>query len=156
MWGDGIAIAHRLFEALAHVAQQLIAGGVAKGIIDVLEIVEIEQRHGRQPPVAVRLDHGLLQAVVEDVAIGQDGKRIVMHQKVQALLGLLALGNVARYAEQAGLAVLAHDRDRVGFQPAWRVPLRPTTSNSNVPFSPASTRSVRARNASRYSALTKG
>jgi hypothetical protein len=44
--GDGVAFAYALAQAAGHFFQKIIADRVAKGIIDVFEVVEIEAENG--------------------------------------------------------------------------------------------------------------
>ena len=55
--------------------------------------------------------HGALQAVAQQRAVGQAGQRVVVRHARAALLGPLALGDVARHAAVAAeLALVVEDR----------------------------------------------
>ena len=75
--------------------EQLVAGGMAVQVVDLLEAVEVDD-HDRQLPVA-RLHGGdaVLQMVLERGAVGQAGQRVEMGEIEDALLGGAALAQVA-------------------------------------------------------------
>ena len=45
--GDGVALAERLLEAVRDLLQQAVARVVAERVVDLLEVVEVDQHHGR-------------------------------------------------------------------------------------------------------------
>ena len=75
--------------------EQLVAGGMAVQVVDLLEAVEVDDHH-RQLPVA-RLHGGdaVFQMVLERGAVGQAGQRVEMGEIEDALLGGAALAQVA-------------------------------------------------------------
>ena len=81
--------------------QQLVAGLVSQAVVDRLEAIEIEVQHREQriaqhPPRAMKQ---VLQAIDEQRAVREIRERIVEGAVLQLLLGLLALGDVARDPE---------------------------------------------------------
>jgi hypothetical protein len=64
-----IAVAHAVPEALANGLEQRVPAGVAERVIDQLEAIEIEAQHG-EPPFPPRSQHGALQALAQQQAIG--------------------------------------------------------------------------------------
>ena len=52
-------------ESFGDLAEHVIAGGVAPGVIDVLEAVEIDEQHGGPGPAAERPGQGLVDPVDE-------------------------------------------------------------------------------------------
>ena len=68
-------------------AQELIAGIVTEGVVDVLEVVEVELQDRDQRAVAARLAEGHLEAQPEQGPVGEAGQRIVVRQLDQPLLG---------------------------------------------------------------------
>ena len=68
-------------------AQHRIAAGVAVGIVDALEVIEIHEDHrGR-----LRLGQNLLELLVEMAPVGQAGKLVVIGEVVGLSLGLRTL-----------------------------------------------------------------
>ena len=85
--------------------EQLVAGGVAVQVVDLLEAVEVDD-HDRQLAVA-RLHGGdaVLEVVLERGAVGQAGQRVEMGEIEDALLGGAALAQVADRIDAAHRAV---------------------------------------------------
>jgi hypothetical protein len=77
--------------ALRHLAQQLVAGGVAERVVDLLEPVEVEEEQRDVLVQPVRGAERAPQAVLEALPIGQAGEAVVVGQVANPLLGLLAL-----------------------------------------------------------------
>jgi hypothetical protein len=50
-----VALAHRAAQALGRMHQQRVAGGVAAGVVDVLEVVEVDVQHGAEAAPVLRL-----------------------------------------------------------------------------------------------------
>ena len=76
-----IVAAQRVRQPQRHVADQLVAHGMAERIVDVLEVVEVDIEHrGRRGAGAHFLDHGL-EPLAEENTVGQAAERIV-HRKV--------------------------------------------------------------------------
>ena len=57
--------------------QQAVAGVVAERVVDLLEVVEVDQHHGRGDVRAAAGGDRLLDAVAEERAVGQAGQRVV-------------------------------------------------------------------------------
>jgi hypothetical protein len=79
--------------------QQFVAGAVAEGVVDVLEVVEVEEERGGGGLVAARAGQHLLGAVEDQGPVRQAGERVVGGEEgefllapVQFLVGALALG----------------------------------------------------------------
>ena len=64
-------------EALAHLAQHLVAVVVAEGVVDLLEAVEVEQHDRDVGPGAPGARDRVLGARAEEDAVGQTGQRVV-------------------------------------------------------------------------------
>ena len=77
---------------LADPFQQRVAGVVAHGIVDVLEMVEVDQVHRRQLAGAPGMAENLFQPVLEQRPVGKAGQVVEIDD---LLLGFLALGDVA-------------------------------------------------------------
>ena len=78
--------AHRRRQALGHDLEQAVADIVAQGVVDVLEAIEVDEHHGEPRAVARRRVDRLLQAVVQQRAVGEPGERIVVGLLLDARL----------------------------------------------------------------------
>ena len=82
---------HGAAQAVSHFLEQFVADLVTERVVDDLETVEVEKHHRDAALAARRLRQRMLQAVVEQRAVGQSGQYIVVRQVPDALLGLQAL-----------------------------------------------------------------
>ena len=87
--GDRIAGAQHASQALGDAAQQLVADGVAERVVDHLEAIKIEEQQQTALVVALRLFHGVLDAVVKQQAVRQAGQRIMMRHVIESLLRIV-------------------------------------------------------------------
>jgi len=72
---DQAAIADDILEQARRVAQQSVSGGVAAGVVDDLELVEIgKYQHQRS---VVRLRHFAIELELELAPVGEFGERVV-------------------------------------------------------------------------------
>ena len=99
--GERVRVADRAADALGDLDQQLVAGGVAERIVDLLEAVEVHQQDRQLGVVAPRVADRLADALAEQDPVGQPGERIVQRLVLvelglldQLALGALALGDV--------------------------------------------------------------
>ena len=92
--GPGVRGARHGGEPARHLAQERVADRVAQGVVDLLEVVEVEQhhRHGIAAAPGARQRSG--QPIVEQHAVGQAGQGIMQCQVADLLLGGLALADV--------------------------------------------------------------
>ena len=92
------------------IAAAVVAGLVAEGVVDDLEAVEVEQHHRNHLFAAVSARHRLVQAVVEQDAVGKLGQRIVVGQVMKAFLVGLDGGDVGKDGDiMGGVAEVVHD-----------------------------------------------
>src|SRR3954447_9144836 len=70
--GQHVVRAEHAAQARADAPQQLVAGGVAQGVVELLEVVEIEQQQRGAPPAA----HDLVEVPGERAAVGQAGQLV--------------------------------------------------------------------------------
>jgi hypothetical protein len=98
---DRVALAHAHEDPARDRLQQAVAELVAERIVDGLEAVEVEEKHGHLRTCAMTLRDRLLDAVAQQYAVGQPGERVVMRHVRHALLGHLAVGDVHRHADHA-------------------------------------------------------
>jgi len=84
--------------------------------VHLLEAVEVEQHDAYHLPLALRARDGALEPVAEQVAIGQPGQRVVLREKSDLFLRLLALGDVVEDDGNGGnLAGRVPDRGNAGY-----------------------------------------
>ena len=103
--GEDAARADDAIEPLGRLDQKLVADEVAHGVVDMLEIVEIdEDEHDavarRLTPRPFEIELHLLGEVG---AVGESGQRVVMRHVVDAFLGLDARGDVFEQRHSAAL-----------------------------------------------------
>ena len=113
--GHGVLRAQRALDARGHLAEDLVAGGVAEAVVDALEAIDVEEVDGSGVVAAAAIDR-VLQPVAEEGAVGQPGERVVERQALQLGLHALAVGHVEEDPEEKRLLlvlVAAHDRHLV-------------------------------------------
>ncbi len=98
--GHGIGGAHALLQPLRHLHEQAVPHVVAEGVVEVLEVVQVDEKQRAQLLVALAGGTGPLQAVQQQAPVRQPGQGIEEGQQLDLLLGLLAVGDVAAHAEQ--------------------------------------------------------
>ena len=116
---DGVGLAHQSAQAFGDDLQQLVARGMTEGVVDRLELIEVEvvDRHHL---IVLEAAQRLLQPLVQQHAVGQIRQRIVMRHVLDLDLGLALLGDVfvggdpaeighRAMADLEGLAVLQFD-----------------------------------------------
>ena len=69
--------AHERREAVAHLDEELVSGGVTERVVDHLEVVEIDEHERGGPGGAPRPVKGVAEAVEEERTVGEPGQRIV-------------------------------------------------------------------------------
>ncbi len=93
--GDHVLRAHRGHDALGHLHQQLVAGGVADAVVDQLEPVQVQEQHREGHAVAqLRALDRAGHAVEQVGAVGQPGEGVVQGLVGEALLGAHALADL--------------------------------------------------------------
>ena len=99
---DRVGLAQAGVQPLGDRLEQQVAAGQTEGVVDALEAVEVEQQHRRHAVGAPRPGQRVVEAVVEQRAIGEPGQRVVAGLMAHPRLRRLELGDVER------------DRDHVG------------------------------------------
>ena len=85
---------------------------VAEGVVDGLEAVQVDEHEREAGVVPGGVHHALLEAVVQQHAVGQSREGVARGEELGALLGDLALGDVGGGAGHAQrLAVVVALRD---------------------------------------------
>ena len=119
--GDGVRRADGRLEPARDRDQQPVSHVVAERVVDELEAVEVEEQHGGRGGRlgALGAADRLVEAVEEQHAVGQPGQGVVHRVVLEALLGLLAVGDVGLAADDAQrAAVLVADRHPAREHPA--------------------------------------
>ncbi len=82
-------------------AQQLVAGFVTVGVVDRLEVVEVDEEQGAVAAMAAAVGQALAQAVEQEAAIGQIGSSVSTKARLRiASSAVSALGDVDDHAVQ--------------------------------------------------------
>ena len=92
--GDEVLLAQRPPQHRRGRHDQLVAGVVAPGVVDLLEVVEVEQQQGAARAGAGAQVEVLGQGRVEATTVGQPGEHVVVGEVGQALLVAPTLGEV--------------------------------------------------------------
>ena len=103
-----VAAAQAVLQAQRHLLQQLVALDVAERVVDQLEAVKVDEHHRQLGQLALGLDHGQAEAVLEQHAVRQVGQDVVVGLVGDDFLGALAVGDVARHAVGAEEFELLH------------------------------------------------
>ncbi|MNM92376.1 hypothetical protein D3C81_1047080 [compost metagenome] len=115
---DQVAIAGAVAQACCYLLQHGVTGGMAKGVVDRLEVVQVQQQQGQWRRITAA-QQGLLEVPGKLVAVGQPGQRVVQRQVLDARMSIDFVGDVAGGAAKAdGLAVVP---DGAGRNPAVAV-----------------------------------
>ena len=75
--GHRVLAADGLDQALADLLDEDVAGGVPVGVVDRLEVVEVDEEHADRLAHPARPDELLLDPVLEQPAVGEAGERVV-------------------------------------------------------------------------------
>lgn len=86
--GEGVLRPQQAADALRHCHQQTVTELVAIGIIDRLEAVQVAEHHRHRLVAPPRLLDGLLDAVLQQHAVGQLGQRVVQGGLDQPVVGV--------------------------------------------------------------------
>ncbi len=102
----GVVIVDAAEQARGHFLEHAIAGGVAQGVVDRLEAVQVEE-HQHHPGLLPfgRLQCGV-QTVLEQCAVGQVRQGVVIGEAVNPLFAGLALADVGEEAHVTGQIAL--------------------------------------------------
>ena len=73
----GVDLAHAGAEPHRDLLEQEIARGMAEGVVDVLEAVEVEKQQGRHVAPAADAGDRLLEPLEQQNPVGQPGQRVV-------------------------------------------------------------------------------
>ena len=104
---NGVHVAHHGAGAPGDLLQQGVAGGVAQGVVDVLETVQVHEQHGHLVAAALGHAQRLLQAVHQQQAVGQVGQVVVFGQVLHPCLGFFALADIGKQRDIVGERAVA-------------------------------------------------
>ena len=96
-----VALAQPLAEHEADLPHQLVAGGMARRVVDELELIEIEIEHRVMPAVLARAREREVQPTLELAPVDEPGQRVVARligepRRVVALVAHVAQHQYAR------------------------------------------------------------
>jgi len=97
---EHVAAPQRLGQAAGGGQQEAVAGLVAEGVVDVLELVEVHVEQGAFVAVAAGQRHVPLELLLEAAPVEQAGEGVVIGEEGEPLLGALALGDVEPQAPE--------------------------------------------------------
>ena len=97
--GHHIAAAHTGDQALAHLAQQAVSLLVSQGIVQILEIVQIDEQQRRKTGSQLACADRPLQPIHQHAAIGQASEYIKELKPLDFLARLAAFGQITANAE---------------------------------------------------------
>ena len=91
---DDVRLAQALPQQPGDALEYVVAYPVAEGVVDVLEIIEVDEQHGPGGAIPSRALGLPGQFVLEVTSIEQAGEKIMVHHVFEAAREFLALGNV--------------------------------------------------------------
>ncbi len=100
--GEQVRGAERLPQPRGQEPQQLVAGAVAEGVVDQLEVIEVDVQQCDLRAGAPGAGERQLELLREQRAVGQPGERVVIGEVGDLLLGGAALGDVLARGQRAG------------------------------------------------------
>lgn len=93
--GEGAQAATVGPQAIGQGQQQLVAGLVAELFVDALEVVEADTEHRDPALQAAGIDQDLVQLLLQLLAVGQAGEKVVLGHAQQAVFRFMAQVRVA-------------------------------------------------------------
>ena len=84
-------------EAVGDLCEQRVAPGVTKRVVHELEVVEIDVQHAHRQGAPAGPREGQVEMLHEQVPVRESGQAVVVGQKGQPLLGLLAIRDVVHH-----------------------------------------------------------
>ena len=75
--GDGIRWPNTCVDALRDHAEEFVAGGVAQGVVDGFEVVEVAEEHRGRRSTSDASGQRMHRAVMEERSVRQTGERVV-------------------------------------------------------------------------------
>ena len=115
--GHGVRRAHRGLQPPGHGAKARVPYRVPQGVVDHLEVVQVDEQEREGLPAALALDQRHPQAVEEQLAVGKLRESVVIREVTDPLVSSPLFGDVAEGADdlaqrplglQAGLRAHQH------------------------------------------------
>ena len=109
--GHGVLGSQGAAQAAGHLAEHLVAGGMAEAVVDALEAIHVEEVDGRGGG-ALAPAQRMTEAIGEQSTVGETGEVVVERQPLELGLHPLAVGHVEEDAVEervAAAVVPAHD-----------------------------------------------
>jgi hypothetical protein len=94
-----IGFPHQFAQAPRHLAENAVTDLVAKGVVDVLEAIEIDKKDGQSCLITVRTLNGFVQSVAKQQAVGQTGQGVVVSLVIQLIVRVPQFGDVREDAD---------------------------------------------------------
>ena len=91
---DRVGVAQRGGETLGHLLEQQVAHRMPQGVVDLLEMVQIQVQQRQLALAALAPGLGKIETVTKQDPVGQAGERVVVREKLNARGVFLALGDV--------------------------------------------------------------
>ena len=104
----GVRLPHTSAQATGHFDQQQVAHGVAMGVVERFEVVQVQEHERTKAPAALVGQQGLTEPVRQQAAVGQGGERVEKGQLVHLVFHLLARRDVGKQPD-----ILARDALRI-------------------------------------------
>ena len=118
---DHIARPHSRNEPVRNSLEESISHGMTKGIVDALEVVEVEEQDAEHAIVSARLRERHAESLLEQETIAEARQTVVVGEIADLLLGLLALCHVLdRALEALGSPVFAEAERHLGVDNSLR------------------------------------
>ena len=99
-----VLLPHARRQALRHFDQQAVADVVPLGVVERLEVIQVEDQQRAVDAAAVAGRQRVSQAVHQQAPVRQPGQGVEIREIPYLLLHLLALGDVADQVQHVGLA----------------------------------------------------
>ena len=88
-------------DAIGDGLQQLVADGVAEGVVDRFEVVEVDEQHDHRVGLGARHPQGVIHAIEEQRPVGEPGQLVVEGAVAELALEVALLGDVAERGDDA-------------------------------------------------------
>ena len=105
---DRGAVGCQTLQPFGHLPQDAVTDRMAKGVVDVLEAIQIDHQHRRRP----RLHQQFLGSAIELATVGQSGEHVDAGQLAQRFFLLMAGGEILEYGLELELALLRPTEQR--------------------------------------------
>ena len=104
--GNGILVPDGILQSFSELFEQFVANAVSKGIVDVLEIVQIEEHQGQRLMAPVRQTDGKIASDMQQRPVRQAGQRIEMGQPLDTFFRFFSFGQIGKGANIVRYLVL--------------------------------------------------